>query len=170
MTAFVDEVLGTYACKDCDGRYHAEDMAWRNADGRTGQCRPCRREVRQALYASDPSPNSLTEEDAVDLQGMPAHADCAAAEEDTSHRLRVAAVDRAVGDQVRVAQAELARRLRALATEAADVADALALAGPSDRVTTCLAGRYESVRHAITMLEAARTGAYRMREQVRADA
>lgn len=80
---------------------------------------------------------------------------------------KVAQVDQVAGDQVRVAQADLARRLRVLAREAADVADALALAGPTDRVTTCLSGRYESVRYAMTMLEAARTGASLMREEVR---
>lgn len=78
-----------------------------------------------------------------------------------------AQVDRAAADQVRAAQLELAKRLRVLSDEAEDVANALSLAGPGDRVTTCLAGRYESVRYAMTMLEAARTGAARMREEVR---
>lgn len=114
-------------------------------------------------------PHSLTEEDAVDLQGMPAHADCRDEAERVGRAQRVAAVDRAANDQVRAAQQELAKRLRALAGEATQVADALMLAGPADRVSTCLAGRYESVRYAMTMLEAARTGASRMREQVRAD-
>lgn len=113
------------------------------------------------------SPDTLTEEDAVDLDGMPAHAACRDAERETGHRLCVAAVDRAAAEQITTAQADLARRLRALAQEAREVADALTLAGPADRVTTCLAGRYESVRYAMTMLEAARTGASRMREQVR---
>lgn len=80
---------------------------------------------------------------------------------------RVAQVDQLAGDQVRVAQADLARRLRALAGEAEAVAVALSISGPADRVTTCLAGRYESVRYAMTMLEAARAGASRMREEVR---